>query len=248
MAEHGKTSQAHCPFLHGTPVQVVAQSGQPSQLLRHQPSNNNNPPSEFTASGSNSQRSPRPLSDSIDDSHIQRQATKEDVIVPSPGRRIVCCTKSDVAKRIFSHIASSSSRSSPRHSLEMSPMTLERARAGPVGGGITGIPSHAQSLLQVPPTGRPRSRSTGSVAESIGEKPLASTSGGAVSMTIILQEPALFLRGSECPDYTERSSTMLRGKLLVKINKATKVKTITLAFRGRIRTEWPEGTFALFHW
>ena len=66
-------------------------------------------------------------------------------------------------------------------------------------------------------------------------------------MTIVLQEPALFLRGSECPDYTERSSTMLRGKLLVKINKATKVKTITLAFRGRIRTEWPEGKFALSH-
>lgn len=34
---------------------------------------------------------------------------------------------------------------------------------------------------------------------------------------------------------------MLRGKLLVKINKATKVKGITLAFKGRSRTEWPEG-------
>lgn len=60
-------------------------------------------------------------------------------------------------------------------------------------------------------------------------------------MTIVLQEPALFLRGNESSDYTERSSTMLRGKLLVKMNKATKVKGITLAFRGRSRTEWPEG-------
>ncbi|RPB29757.1 hypothetical protein L211DRAFT_775314 [Terfezia boudieri ATCC MYA-4762] len=119
-------------------------------------------------------------------------------------------------------------------------MTLERARAGPIGGGISGIPSHAESLLQASPIGRPRSRSTNSILSST-EKPLASTSGGAVSMTIVLQEPVLFLRGNESSDYTERSSTMLRGKLLVKINKATKVKGITLAFRGRSRTEWPEG-------
>jgi len=119
-------------------------------------------------------------------------------------------------------------------------MTLERARAGPIGGGISGIPSHAQSLLQPTLVGRPRSRSTNSILSNV-EKPLASTSGGHVSMTIILQEPALFLRGNENSEYTERSSTMLRGKLVVKINKTTKVKGITLAFKGRSRTEWPEG-------
>ena len=182
------------------------------------------------------------LGDNLIGRSVPSPAIKEgaEADVPRPGRHRARSSKSDVAKRIFSHIASSSSRSLSCNSSGMPPMTLERARAGPIGGGISGIPSHAESLLQASPIGRPRSRSTNSILSSI-EKPLASTSGGAVSMTIVLQEPALFLRGNESSDYTERSSTMLRGKLLVKINKATKVKGITLAFKGRSRTEWPEG-------
>ncbi|KAF8465299.1 hypothetical protein BDZ91DRAFT_659344 [Kalaharituber pfeilii] len=79
------------------------------------------------------------------------------------------------------------------------------------------------------------------ISTPIPEKPLASSSGGAVTMTIVLAEPMLFLRGYDQNDYTDRSSAMLRGSLVVKVTKATKIKAITLAFRGRARTEWPEG-------
>jgi arrestin-related trafficking adapter 3/6 len=34
---------------------------------------------------------------------------------------------------------------------------------------------------------------------------------------------------------------MLRGSLILKLLKPTKIKAITLVFRGRARTEWPEG-------
>ncbi|KAI5811022.1 hypothetical protein DFH27DRAFT_5349 [Peziza echinospora] len=162
-------------------------------------------------------------------------------------------SKSEVAKRIFAQIVSASSRSiTSCNNASMPPMSLEVARAGPIGGGISGIPSHAQSLLHAAQIGRPRSRSTHAPrspaargvsipASTMLEKPLASSSGGAVSMTIMLAEPVLFLRGFDSSEHSERSSAMLRGSLLLKVNKTTKVKNITLTFKGRSRTEWPEG-------
>ena len=153
-----------------------------------------------------------------------------------------------VAKRFFSHTASSLSRTINPNSNSMPSVTLEDARAGPIGGGISGIPSHAQSLLP-PQTARPRSRSINALRSterssliSSPEKPLASTSGGTVSLSIVLAEPVLFLRGYDQTEHSERSSAMLRGSLVVRVTKPTKIKAIQLVFRGRIRTEWPEGT------
>lgn len=227
---------------------LTSNSSQAAQLPPGTAPNLNSAPS--TLSSGVSRASLHSHSNSVDDNLIRGPASgiaiKEGAGSPRRGRHRARSSKSDVAKRIFSHIAASSTRSLTCNSSGMPPMTLERARAGPIGGGISGIPSHAQSLLQASPIGRPRSRSTNSILSGV-EKPLASTSGGAVSMTIVLQEPALFLRGNESTDYTERSSTMLRGKLVVKINKATKVKGITLAFKGRTRTEWPEGKFDTWH-
>lgn len=71
------------------------------------------------------------------------------------------------------------------------------------------------------------------------EKPVAS--GGGVNVNISLTEPVLFLRGFEQNENAERSTAMLRGTLVLKITKPTKLKAITLKFRGKSLTKWPEG-------
>lgn len=64
-------------------------------------------------------------------------------------------------------------------------------------------------------------------------------------MTIKLAEPILFLQGFDHHEFQNRAPAMLRGSLVVRVNKATKVKAIGLTFKGKARTEWPEGMFRL---
>jgi hypothetical protein len=71
------------------------------------------------------------------------------------------------------------------------------------------------------------------------ERPLASSNG--VSVYISLAEPVLYLQGFEQNDANSRTTSMLRGSLLVRVTKPSKLKAISLKFRGRARTEWPEG-------
>ena len=71
------------------------------------------------------------------------------------------------------------------------------------------------------------------------EKPIAS--GNGVSVSISLAEPVLFLQGFDQADITNRTTTLLRGSLRLRVSKSAKIKAITLAFRGRANTEWPEG-------
>jgi hypothetical protein len=71
------------------------------------------------------------------------------------------------------------------------------------------------------------------------EKPVAS--GGGVNVNISLTEPVLFLRGFEQNENSERNTAMLRGALVLKVTKPTKLKAITLKFRGKALTKWPEG-------
>lgn len=70
------------------------------------------------------------------------------------------------------------------------------------------------------------------------DKPLASGSG--VSLSVNLAEPVLFLQGFDHSD-TERRTTMLRGTLHLRVTKAAKIKAVTLKFKGRALTKWPEG-------
>lgn len=79
----------------------------------------------------------------------------------------------------------------------------------------------------------------------MAEKPQASTSGGAVTMTIKLAEPILFLQGFDHHEFQNRAPAMLRGSLAIRVNKPTKVKAIGLTFRGKARTDWPEGMFRM---
>jgi len=71
------------------------------------------------------------------------------------------------------------------------------------------------------------------------EKPVAS--GGGVNVNVSLTEPVLFLRGFEQNENAERSTAMLRGTLVLRISKPAKLKAITLKFRGKSVTKWPEG-------
>ena len=64
---------------------------------------------------------------------------------------------------------------------------------------------------------------------------------GAAIVSVHLTEPVLFLTGFESSEYSNRPPAMLRGSLILKLLKPSKIKTITLVFKGRARTEWPEG-------
>jgi len=71
------------------------------------------------------------------------------------------------------------------------------------------------------------------------EKPVAA--GNGVSVSISLAEPVLFLQGFDQNDTTSHSTTMLRGSLLLRVTKQAKLKSISLNFRGKSETDWPEG-------
>ncbi|KIW00049.1 uncharacterized protein PV09_08396 [Verruconis gallopava] len=72
------------------------------------------------------------------------------------------------------------------------------------------------------------------------ERPIAS--GNGVSVLIATAEPFLFLQGFDHGDLSSnRSTAMLRGSLILKVSKPAKIKAVTLRFRGRATTRWPEG-------
>ena len=71
------------------------------------------------------------------------------------------------------------------------------------------------------------------------QKPVAS--GNGVSVYISLAEPVLFLQGFDSNDPTSHTTTMLRGSLLLRVQKQAKLKSISLNFKGKSETDWPEG-------
>lgn len=95
---------------------------------------------------------------------------------------------------------------------------------------------------------RPRSRSCAAPSYKAStngetEKPVCAT--GGIACYINLAEPVIFLKGLD-HDGTTRDShsnttSLLRGKLVLNITKNVKIKSVTLRFTGRARTEWPEG-------
>ncbi|RFU25085.1 hypothetical protein B7463_g11244, partial [Scytalidium lignicola] len=75
------------------------------------------------------------------------------------------------------------------------------------------------------------------------DKPICS--GNGVSVSIILAEPTIYLAGIDHSEGANREpstgSVILRGRLQLNITKSVKIKSVTLKFTGRARTEWPEG-------
>ncbi|KAH8725805.1 hypothetical protein GQ44DRAFT_771761 [Phaeosphaeriaceae sp. PMI808] len=122
-------------------------------------------------------------------------------------------------------------------------------RGLPVDSDMRSTPRNPTSAPGVPrpslteshwSSGRASAKSMISNVKSLPEdKPVAS--GGGVNVNISLTEPILFLRGFEQNDNAERSTAMLRGTLVLKISKPAKLKAITLKFRGKATTKWPEG-------
>ncbi|KAI5956965.1 hypothetical protein KGF54_000584 [Candida jiufengensis] len=71
------------------------------------------------------------------------------------------------------------------------------------------------------------------------DKPTTATS--SLQVYIIPSEKNLFVQGFDQHEYSSRPPTILRGSLFIRILKPSKIKSITLTFKGIQRTEWPEG-------
>lgn len=74
------------------------------------------------------------------------------------------------------------------------------------------------------------------------DKPLATGSG--ISCLIQLAEPHVYVYGlkpESREQATEGPGAIIRGKLILKVEKSAKIKAVTLRFYGQQRTEWPEG-------
>ena len=112
-----------------------------------------------------------------------------------------------------------------------------------VGGPISGIihrPSLVQDIRRDSATSISSNGSSPPTISSMGEeRPIAS--GNGVSLSIALAEPVLFLQGMDQSELGNQTTTMLRGTFHLRVSKSAKIKTISLAFRGRAETEWPEG-------
>jgi len=114
---------------------------------------------------------------------------------------------------------------------------LRQSIVNPAGGVITrsSLADEIRSPSQV------KSGGTVELTQKLPvEKPLAS--GNGVSVSIVLAEPVLFLQGFDQTDLqSNRSTAMLRGSLHLNVTKPSKIKTVSLRFRGRATTKWPEG-------
>ncbi|SCV02633.1 LAME_0H03576g1_1 [Lachancea meyersii CBS 8951] len=63
----------------------------------------------------------------------------------------------------------------------------------------------------------------------------------SIQVYIQLAEPAVFLQGFEAHQWEERPPGLLRGSLILRVLKPSKIKSIELTFKGVSKTEWPEG-------
>ena len=105
--------------------------------------------------------------------------------------------------------------------------------------GVAYRPGLVESVRTASGRAATKSISTSVVRTIPEEKPLAS--GNGINVGISLAEPVLFLQGFEQTETSERSTAMLRGSLHLRVSKPAKIKAITLKFRGKATTKWPEG-------
>ena len=113
--------------------------------------------------------------------------------------------------------------------------------ASVVGGQLSGTvhrPSPAEDMRRTPVQAA-FPETNFNIQALADEKPIAQ--GNGISISISLAEPVLFLEGFDQNDTSTQKTTMLRGSLLLKVTKQAKLKTISLKFRGKSETDWPEG-------
>jgi hypothetical protein len=81
------------------------------------------------------------------------------------------------------------------------------------------------------------------------EKPVCS--GNGVSCYISLAEPVIYVHGLDHDGTTRdspsgaNSSALLRGKLILHVTKSAKIKSVSLKYHGKAKTDWPEGTYIM---
>lgn len=71
------------------------------------------------------------------------------------------------------------------------------------------------------------------------EVPLVQTS--SIKLYIVPTEKHLFVQGFKPVEYEGLPPTLLRGCLVLRVMKETKIRSISLLFKGNQRTDWPEG-------
>lgn len=71
------------------------------------------------------------------------------------------------------------------------------------------------------------------------DEPLTLTS--SIQVYIIPAEKYLYVQGFDPREYAERPPALLRGCLYIRVLKPTKIKSISLTFKGQSKTDWPEG-------
>ena len=118
-----------------------------------------------------------------------------------------------------------------------------RGRSPSVISAVSAVSNQSRRDSNTPAPAQPPSPEAPPTAPSVtllaDEKPVAS--GNGVSVSIALAEPVLFLQGFDANDPSTHTTTMLRGSLLLRVQKQAKLKSISLNFRGKSETEWPEG-------
>jgi arrestin-related trafficking adapter 3/6 len=121
---------------------------------------------------------------------------------------------------------------------------VRRDRAGPsVSASVGGSPQRPPLLEE--------GRSTPVQANLLSERPVPTSSilcdekpiasGNGLSISVSLAEPVMYLQGYDQNDSTSHTTSMLRGGLHLHVTKPVKLKSISLTFRGKSETEWPEG-------
>jgi len=122
-----------------------------------------------------------------------------------------------------------------------------RVMRGSVSGPVSGL-VHRPGLVENVRTGSEASGhsrvSTAPAASGLPgvdphSKPVAS--GNGVTCSLNLAEPVLFLQGFEHSDSSTGNTAMLRGTLHLHVTKSAKIKAVTLKFKGKAITKWPEG-------
>lgn len=71
------------------------------------------------------------------------------------------------------------------------------------------------------------------------ETPLVKNS--SLEIYVIPTEDTIFVQGFKPVEYELRPPSLLRGSLVVRVLRSTKIKSITLKFKGHMQTDWPEG-------
>ncbi|KAL5347701.1 hypothetical protein ACLOAV_007110 [Pseudogymnoascus australis] len=114
------------------------------------------------------------------------------------------------------------------------------------GLSIPGLPTHGNRVRAIageeksPSHKKPITRVQSWPADA--DKPLATARG--ISCRIQLAEPHVYVYGLKPANRDiaahQFPPAIIRGKLILKVDKATKLKAVTLNFFGQQRTEWPE--------